>query len=249
MIQTSPLSNSAIEQIKDGNESFAEVSGNLKFPLLEDPNNVFPLMRGESNSVQLLNFAIAFSAGASWTRTIPIPGIPVLNAEIAAKLGFEFKVGAGFDTLGVAQLSEKLDYSSRETLVASLHDPESRLLLQDGFFFDDNNSLGAEDHTSPTRSKAMTFAVLPGGFCSALSDRLAKPPRTRLSAIEFTATFAPVLRFAAPHTQTMSSGRTMPRATDLRTYCRAARSIYSRKTKRSTTPGARTRELRTSNPR
>lgn len=158
VVESHPFDNSAVENVKQTNQSFANLSGNLRFPLLEDPTNVFNLLQGVSAGVEMFGFGIAFELGLSWERTIPIPAIPVLNAEIAAKIGMELKLDVGFDTQGAANLSEVLDYSSRQALIDSLSDENLRL-LKDSFFFSDHNALGVDGDLTADGG----FQVTPGG--------------------------------------------------------------------------------------
>jgi 6-phosphogluconolactonase (cycloisomerase 2 family) len=132
----------AKKNLEAESEVALELGGDLRLPLLEDPTNVFKLMRGESD-VEMFGAGLDLKLACEFKLQLSIPKIPILNLNLKLAFGGELDLDIGYDTLGVRRMSEALDWSSYATLAASLQAGQS--LLRQGFFFDDHLDPGAVD--------------------------------------------------------------------------------------------------------
>ncbi len=126
--------------VQSKNELVMKLGGDISLPLLEDPQNIFKLMRGETD-VTMLGLRIDLDLQLKFAKTIPV--FWILSVKIEAKFGMLLDFDMGYDTLGIRWLSETLDYSDLSTLEASLLG--NKQLLREGLYFDDHNSKGAVD--------------------------------------------------------------------------------------------------------
>ena len=133
-------------------ELYTSLAGDLDFPLLEDPNNIYKLMRGETD-VSMFSGNIDLELGFSFEKSFPIPAFPVVQITFGLDVGMEANIGAGYDTMGVRLLTDALDFSSWDQLNASLND--NAKLLREGFYFDDHLAPGAID--GDITSQALTL--------------------------------------------------------------------------------------------
>ena len=129
------------ETMKQHNDLYATVGGDLSFPLLEDPTNVFGLMRGEIDAA-MFSLGLDLDLQFSWTTEWPTP-IPGLEVRLEFAVGMALDLDAGYDTLGVRMLTDALDFTSWENLNNSLINNQS--VLRDGFFLEDHLAAGAKD--------------------------------------------------------------------------------------------------------
>jgi Ca2+-binding RTX toxin-like protein len=122
------------EDGKFGN-AYASVNGNLTLPFLNDPTSVLKMLMGDTTP-ELVNFGVDFGFGYNFGQEFPIPGLPVLKAQLEFDLSAALDFDAGFDLFGAKILTNSLDFSSDEALQKSVDDNVDR--LGDGFFFDDH---------------------------------------------------------------------------------------------------------------
>ena len=120
---------------------FAEVGPSMSFPVLEDSENIFKLMRGEVNDdVSLFSFGLDFGFGWEYELSYPTP-IPFLSLKGTLETGLECKFDCGIDTLGIRRFADALDFSADEATLKQ--SAESNVgLLKKGFYFDDHFAEG-----------------------------------------------------------------------------------------------------------
>ena len=90
------------------------------------------MLMGDTTA-DLVTFGIDFSFGFEFGYTYPIiPGL--LNAELGFAFEAALDLDAGYDTFGLAAMTNSLDFSSEESLQQSVDDnhlpPGGRILLR-----------------------------------------------------------------------------------------------------------------------
>ena len=107
----------------------------IAFPLFSDAENLYKLLVGDT-SPELFTLDLAVDFDFVFEYVYPVfPGL--LNAKLALNLGATVGMGFGYDSRGVADFTQSLNFSNVESLRTSSGQHES--LLLNGFYVDDHN--------------------------------------------------------------------------------------------------------------
>ncbi|WP_261340975.1 hypothetical protein [Rhodopirellula sp. MGV] len=153
-----------------------DFGGAFDLPFLTDPEILAGFLMGDTSG-ELLTFEanaeLGFDAGIS-IPIAPLLNLAQLNAGLSVGLGLE--LAAGYDALGIAQLSQLADFSSEAALEQSLRDNQN--LLISGFYMDDRNDLAGvvgerenSDYDAPEVSLTVTAT---GGISAGLDAKVVK---------------------------------------------------------------------------
>lgn len=141
----------------------AEFGGAIDLPFLTNSDSLVGFLLGDANSDF---FTFDFDADIQAVLEVDVPIVPLANLVSLVgniSVGLKVNLDGGYDATGLNQLSDVVDYSSKEAFDSSFH--ASRSMLLNGFYLDDHNAdLGAGDNNLSDLPEATLNVVVGAGL-------------------------------------------------------------------------------------